>query len=177
VKPTDVYTLVGCRECDALWIVADRPETTNCPRCQTRHPFDRLKSFAQDEDEALVREARTRLLATRQGDAEAIEDLDHYEELETEVEEAGIADEEYLEAVGIDAEAVAEADSDDGGSGSESRKEIVRRGVHELDAPTAEDVLAFANERDVPRDRARKLLDRMVRAGEVSETGGEYRAL
>jgi hypothetical protein len=177
VKPTDVYTLVGCRECDALWIVADRPETTTCPRCQTRHPFDRLKSFVQDDDEALVREARTRLLATRQGDAEAIENLDHYEELETEVAEAGIADEEYLERVGIDAEAVAEASETDGTGGNESRKEIVRRGIRELDAPTAEDIADFASERDVPRDRARELLDRMVRAGEVSETGGKYRAL
>jgi hypothetical protein len=174
-----VYSLVGCRECDALWIVDGRPETTNCPRCQTRHPFDRLKSFAQDEDEALVREARTRLLATRQGDAEAIADLDHYEELEAELEDAGIDDEAYLEQVGIDADAVAAAGGADSGetSGSESRKEIVRRGVRELDAPTADDVVDFASDRDVPRDRARKLLDRMVRAGEVSETGGEYRAL
>jgi hypothetical protein len=173
----DVYALVGCRECDALWILEDRPETTTCPRCRTRHPSDRLKRFAQDEDEALVREARTRLLAARQGEADAIADLDHYEELGAEIADAGIDDEDYLERVGVDADAVAKAGEADRSAGSESREQIVRRGVREIDAPTAEDVVEFARDRDVPGERARKLLDRMVQAGGVTETGGEYRVL
>jgi hypothetical protein len=172
-----VYSVVGCRECDALWIVEGRPETTSCPRCRTRHPFDRLKRFAQDEDETVVREARTRLLARRQGDDAALADLDGYEALGIEAENAGIDDGEYLDRVGVDTDAVAEAAGDDATTNSESRTEIVRRGVRELDAPTAEAVVDFASDRDVPRDRAREVLDRMVRAGELTETDGQYRAL
>jgi len=172
-----VYSLVGCRECDALWVVLDRPETTTCPRCETRHPFDRLKRFAEDDDETVVREARTQLLAARQGDSDAVADLDHYEQLGAALEESGIDEAEYLDGVGVDTASLDAATTSSESTGTEHCRDIVLRAVRELDAPTADAVVTFASQRDVSPERARELLKKLVRAGEVSETDGEYRAL
>ena len=51
-----MYAVVGCSNCRALWVVEDRPETTQCPRCRTSHRFGRLKAFAEtDSADAAVR--------------------------------------------------------------------------------------------------------------------------
>lgn len=60
-----MYAVVGCPECEALWIVDGRPNTTTCPRCSTRHQYDRLRKLTETPDLDAAREARTSLLADR----------------------------------------------------------------------------------------------------------------
>ena len=62
-----MYAVVGCNECDALWVVEGRPESTSCPRCEKRHRFGKLKKFYESEHADEAREARSRLFATRSG--------------------------------------------------------------------------------------------------------------
>jgi hypothetical protein len=170
-----MYAVVGCGECQALWIVEGRPERSQCPRCGTTRQYEKRREFVTTDDEDHAREVRASMLAARQDQDEAFAELDSFAELETQVETAGIDDETYLSESGIDAEAVAEAGEAD--RHSQSREEIVREALQELDAPTEDDIVAYASERGVPESYTRSALTKLVRAGEVSENRGTYRLL
>lgn len=174
-----MYRVVGCRDCGALWIVADRPETTACPRCGTRHPFDALHAFAEVEDEAAARAARASLLADRAGHGDAFGDVDDVASLGTQLDSAAVSDVEYLEASGLDADAVAAAGerATAGPGRTPSRREVVLAALEALDRPTEAEIVDYATERDVPAEAVPALLERLVHAGEVSVSGGRYRRL
>jgi len=175
-----MYAVVGCGECDALWVVEGRPQTTGCPRCGKRHRFDRLRRLAETEHEDAARQARSALLAERSGHGDALSDLGSFDELGDAVEDAGVTDEEYLGGAGIDVEAVeaaGEAASGGRGAGGSSRPDVVRSALRELEAPTETDVVEYAAARDVPTEAARALLARLVDAGEATREGGRYRPL
>jgi len=172
-----MYAVVGCGECQALWIVEGRPGTSQCPRCGKTRAYEKRREFLTTDDEDHAREVRASMLAARQGQDDAFADLGSFAELETQVEDAGIDDETYLAESGIDPDAVAEADERDRGSGGSSREATVRAALRELDDPTEDDVVAYASERGVPAEYTRKALEKLVRAGEVSESRGTYRLL
>ena len=98
--------------------------------------------------------------------------------MEAQLDDAGIDDETYLEASGLDPTAVetgAEEQLERGSS--RSRKEIVRDAVDALDQPTEAAVIAYAAEHGVDEDYVRTALQKLVRRGEASEHRGEYRLL
>ncbi len=173
----DMYAVVGCDECSALWVVADEPETTGCPRCGKRHRYAKLKRFVTTDDEDHAREVRASMLANRQGEGEAFAAMDSFAELEAQVDDAGVSDDEYLERSGLDAEEVAAAGerASEGEGGGRSREETVRAALRELDEPTVDEVAAYAAERGVPEGYVERALAKLARAGEVSESRGTYR--
>lgn len=174
-----MYSVVGCSDCEALWVVEGRPETTGCPRCGRRHRFDRLRRLAESEDEDEARQARTAILAERSGESGALADLGTFAELaDRTAREDAVTDEEYLRAAGIDPdEVVAAAEGARADSGAANRVDVVRTALRELESPTTSAVVAYAAARDVPRPAARALLDRLVEAGEATEDRGRYRLL
>ncbi|MFC4549981.1 MULTISPECIES: DUF5817 domain-containing protein [Halorussus] len=175
-----MYAVVGCSDCGALKILKGRPDTTQCPRCGKRRKYEKLKKFVQTDDEDHAREVRASMLANRQGEGETFAEMDSFEEMESQVDDAGIGDEEFLAASGIDTEEVAAAGerAEQGrAGGGQSRKDTVLAALRELDQPTEDEVVEFAGERGVPADYARKALDKLVRRGEVSESRGRYRLL
>ena len=176
-----MYAVVGCSECGTLWLLRDprTSETARCPRCETTHRTTKLKRFFESDDRAAAREARSALLAKKRGDSEAFADVDHVSELERAVETAGIDDREYLEAAGVDADAVSEAGARaEGETGTtRSRTEVVRDAVRAVENPTQERIVAHAADNGVPEDVAAELLTKLTRRGDVSESGGRYRVL
>jgi len=170
-----MYAVVGCEECKALWIVEGRPETSQCPRCGKTRGYEKRRQFVTTDDQDHAREVRASMLAARQGQDDAFADLDSFAELEAQVEDAGIDDETYLAESGLDPEAVADAGERD--RESRSREETVREAIWELDEPTQERVVTYADERDVSATYTRKALQKLVRAGEASESRGVYRLL
>lgn len=176
-----MYAVVGCNECAAMWLLTDpgASDSANCPRCGKTHRTAKLKRFFESDDRDAAREARAALLAKKHGDSAAFAEIEHVSELERAVDDAGIDDREYLEASGIDADAVSEAAAraEGGGSTSRSRTEILRDAVRAVDEPTEDAIVAHASERGVPADAARELLTKLTRRGELSESGGRYRVL
>lgn len=173
-----MYAVVGCGECEALWVVEGRPRTTGCPRCGKRHRFDRLRRLAETEDEDAARQARSALLAERGGHGDA--DVGTFDELGDAIDEAAVPDEEYLGRSGIDVEAVEAAGERATGareSGRRARPAVVRDAIRAMEAPTEDDVVDYATDRGVPAEAARALLGKLVDAGEASEDGGRYRLL
>jgi len=176
-----MYAVVGCSDCSALTIVKGRPETTECPRCGKRRKFEKLKKFVETDDEDHAREVRSSMLANRRGEGEAFAKLDSFSEMEERVDEAGPSDEEFLAASGIDTDEVAEAaervENRSASTRGTSRKETVRAALRDLDRPTEDEVVAFADERGVPAEYVREALEKLTRQGEVSESRGRYRLL
>jgi predicted nucleic acid-binding Zn-ribbon protein len=172
-----MYAVVGCGDCSALWVVADEPETTGCPRCGKRHRYGKLKRFVTTADEDHAREVRASMLANRQGEGEAFAEFDSFTEMEGRVEDAGVSDDEYLERSGLDTEEVAAAGdrATEGAGGGTSREETVRAALRELDEPTADEVVAYAAEHGVPEEYVERALSKLARAGEVVESRGTYR--
>jgi hypothetical protein len=175
-----MYSVVGCSECEALWIVEGRPETTECPRCGKRHRLKKLKQFVETDDEDHAREVRSSMLANRQGQGEAFADLDSFAAMDDRVDEDVVDDREYLERSGIDpdpVEAVDERARRGSGAGSTSRKAIVRSALEDLDRPTETAILEYAEDRGVPADYVETALEKLRRRGEVVESDGRYRLL
>jgi len=169
----------SARRCGSSW-TRRRATARGVPRCGKTHQTTKLKRFFESEDREAAREARAALLAKKRDESAAFAELDHVSELERAVDESGIDDREYLEASGIDADAVDEAGARAEGadSDSRSRSEIVRDAVATVDEPTEENVVAHASDHGVPAETAPRSLTRLARRrGELSESGGRYRAL
>lgn len=174
-----MYAVVGCGECSHLWLLEGRSETTECPRCGTRRSYEKRRTFVETEDADHAREVRASMLANRQGEGDAFAAVDSFADLEETVADGVVSDEEYLEASGLDADEIADAGDRDprGPVRHGSRREIVEAAVSELDAPTESAVIEYAGERDVPADATRRILEKLVRSGAVTESGGRYRSI
>lgn len=177
-----MYAVVGCNNCGTMWLLSD-PEgskSATCPRCQKTHQTRTLRRFFTSEDRNAARQARAALLAKKHGDSAEFAEVAHVADLEALVEDAGIDDREYLEASGLDADAVSAAGDVGGGGRSKPRDEIVREAVEQAgegDRPTEAEIVAYAEDRGVPADKAAGLLEKLRRRGEASESGGRYRLL
>jgi hypothetical protein len=167
-----MYSVVGCSECRHLWVVEGRPETTACPRCRTRHRFERLRAFAETETSDAAARVRSSMLADRADDGEFLDPS------EIDTDDVGMSDEAFLSASGVDADAVAAAgERATERDGSRSRKRVVLDALSELEAPTARAIREYAAEAGVEASYVDRALRKLERAGEVTETDGVYRKL
>ncbi|WP_101294413.1 DUF5817 domain-containing protein [Halegenticoccus soli] len=169
-----MYAVVGCTDCGNLWLLEDPGETAQCSRCGKRHRTRKLRRFFESDDREAARQARAAMLARKGGHDEAFADLDDVATMEARLNDVGVEDRELLERSGVDADEVAAAGDASAGR-SRSRQEIVVDAVREGDRPTEEEVVAYATDRGVPADAARRLLEALTRRGEVSESRGRYR--
>lgn len=173
-----MYAVVGCGNCDALWVVEwDDAETAECPRCGRRHRRANLRPLARTPDADAARDARTALLAERQGHADAADSLPGFGDPDDRVREAVVPDEEYLASAGIDPGEVDGAGERAGSSGGGGRRAVVLRAVREGDAPTEAAVVESAADRGVDPAAARETLSGLVHEGAVTETDGRYRVV
>jgi hypothetical protein len=172
------YAVVGCSDCNALWVVEGRPETTGCPRCEKRHQFGNLKQFVTTDDEDHAREVRASILANEAGQGDAFADLEDFATLDDYVDDAGMSDDDYLAESGVDTDEVAAAAERAESSGrSLSKREAVETALRALEEPTEREVKAFAAEHGVGGEYVENALSRFARAGEVVEDDGSYRLL
>lgn len=174
-----MYAIVGCGECSNLWIVEGAPETSQCPRCGSRKPFDRRKRFLETGDVNHAREVRASMLANRSGHGEAFAAVECFADLEDAVGESVIEEASFLEASGVDPEAVEAAGErvSAGTGGGASRRDVVFEALDSLEEPTAAEVKAFASDRGVPIEYTERALEKLVQAGEVLENRGRYRRI
>jgi DNA-directed RNA polymerase subunit RPC12/RpoP len=173
-----MYAVVGCSECGALWVIEGDPETSECPRCGSRRPREQRRDFVRTDDADEAREARSRLLADRQGESASFDEVAHFAELEAGLDEAGPDDETYLEGSGLDPEQIEQAgESVESSPNSRSREETVRAALRSMDDPDAAAITRYCEDRGVGPDATRELLEKLVRSGEVTRSDGDYRLL
>jgi hypothetical protein len=174
-----MYAVVGCSECDHLWLLSDprSAETATCPRCGRTHRTEKLRRLAEDKHREAARQARSALLAKRGGDSEAFAETAHVAEMERGLDDSGVGDREYLAGSGLDPDAVAAAGDHKRETSSRSRIEVVRDALREQETPTAAEVAAYAESHGVPGGAATELLEKLAHSGEVSESNGGYRLI
>lgn len=168
-----MYSVVGCSECHALWIVEGRPETTQCPRCQRRHRFKKLKAFAETDTSEAAARVRSSMLADRAPDGEFVDPQ------AVDVDDVGMSSEEFLAASGLDTDAIsaAEARASDSTGRTRSRKRVVLDALDEVEEPTADAICEYATAFDVDESYVERTLEKLRRAGEVTRVDGIYRRL
>ena len=175
-----MYAVVGCNNCSMLWLLADpdSADSATCPRCERTHQTSKLKRLFESEDRSAAREARSALLAKQQGDSEAFADVAHVSELEEQAADAGIDDREYLQASGLNPDSIAAAGETTRETAG-SHDEIIREAVREAgdDRPTEREIVDYAADRGVPKGKTSKLLEKLCRVGDASESRGRYRLL
>lgn len=171
-----MYAVVGCSACSALWMLEGRQETAECPRCGKTHQYGKLKTFVETEDADHAREVRASMLASREGHADEFAAVDSFAQLDERIGGPVVGDEEYLEGSGLDADDIAAAGETDNG-GSKSRRRIVLDAVEAVEEPIRENVIEYASARGVPESFVERALEKLVRSGELTESGGRYRRL
>ena len=157
-EPRTMYSVVGCPDCEAVWIVESAPTTTACPRCGTRHQFDGLRKLARAEDKLAAREARSMIMADRMAGEDA--DPESFAEMDRDIERRRTGP----------------TSASPTGSPT-SRESVIRSAIRTLDPATEPGIVSFAGDHDVPAEAATDILERLVSAGEVTESEGEYRLL
>lgn len=167
-----MYTVVGCRNCQSLWTVEGRPETTQCPRCRSRYRFEKLRGFAETESSEAAARVRSSMLAER---ADAGEFVDPRE---IDVDDVGMDDVTFLTASGVDVESVEAAEKRAAGNtGSRSRRQVVLDGLAELDEPTSAALVEYAETAGVSEAYVERALEKLRKAGEITRTEAGYRRL
>jgi hypothetical protein len=175
-----MYAVVGCTDCHACWLLSDPDanETAACPRCGRRHRTGKLRRLFTATDRERAREARASILADAADATDRFESMPSVAEMDAEADAPVVDDDEYLDAAGVDADAVAAAaERSDRNARRRSRPEIVRDALRKLDDPDEGDVVTYAADNGVPEDAAADLLARLVRRGEATDAGGTYRLL
>lgn len=171
-----MYAVVGCGECEALWVVEGSPERSECPRCGRSRSHAHRTKFVETDDPDHAREVRASMLASRQGHGDDFAALDSFTEMESRLDDAGPDDETYLAGSGLDPEAVAGAGERAAGDGqSRTREAVLRAAIREVDEPDLEAVASYAAEHGVPRDYVESALEKLVRNGEATQDRGTYR--
>lgn len=168
-----MYSIVGCNQCEALWIVADRPSTTGCPRCGTTHQFDQLRTFVETDDIDAAQRARGIMLAQRQHGPDAVENYDKLLDLEPSGGPVGFSDASDL-AAGTNPDAVEPAESVSTPAGR-NRRDIILTALRDLDHPTPDSVEEYAADHGISSEYVHEALDKLRRAGKVSKDGRTYR--
>lgn len=170
-----MYAVVGCTDCSSLWVIETGGKTTTCPRCGSRHRTEKLRHFAEAEDADAAREARSAIVANRRDAGDA---APSFGDLEAAIDGDAVDDEVRLEAAGIDPERVAEAgERASEGHSSRSRRETVLDAFDVHERPTAEEIRSYASEHGVSGEYVEKVLEKLERSGEVTDTGAGYRKL
>lgn len=171
-----MYAVVGCSNCEHLWLVEGSPETSQCPRCGRTREHASRRRFVTTDDPDHARDVRAALLATRQEADGGVEGAS-FTSLADDAEAAGLSERAVLEAAGIDPDAVFADDEHEAGGGPTDRRAVIRAAIRHLDEPTDAAVREFAVERDVSATFVDRALERLVRSGEATRDGDTYRLL
>lgn len=161
--PGKTYTVVVCTECDYVWIVQDEPDTTSCKQCDTQHKFRKLKHLYTGDDYEKAKEARTLKQAEIQGIDHIYKQLLEDGDFDSDVKDA-VVDEKYLQKQNVDP---TEVYGEDNNEKPQSKREIIEVAIDELDTPTDENVIEFAEEYGLEEEEVTEFIDLLCRHGEA----------
>lgn len=170
-----MYTVIICPECEYAQIVKDDPKTTKCQQCRDTMKFRKLKHFFKDEELENAQYARASITAQQQGLG------DEFEEMEARVDAEGITeriDEELLASRGLtEKEISAATTTTDSTAHSKSHRQAIKDALRECDPATTAAIIEYCSEYNVPEEKVRGLLERLVEQGRAVQDGDEFRIL
>lgn len=153
-----MYYVLVCPDkyCRGVSIVKDKHKTVKCRSCDSQYKFRKYKKSYETEQKKQAVKARTKLLV-KINDS----DLD-YDEIE---------DQGFME----DADKIYSGKSD---KDTRSPEKIIRDQFDEIDSPTKEKIIDKAvNNSNIDRNKAKKVLEKMIRNGIVLKMGSKIELL
>ena len=153
-----VYQVIVCpdEQCRGVSIINESGETITCRKCDSQYKSDKYKfSYRTDDSDEAV-EARTKLLIKINEDERSYEELQ--EEGLLDVPEGGVYDKSQ------------ERDT-------RSPQEIIRSSVEEVELATEENIIDYAVSEGLDREKADKLLERLIQSGYAIRLGEEIELL
>lgn len=171
-----MYTIVVCSNCQYVWFVEDRPEQSQCGKCRKTRKFDKLKKLDSVETKE---KARSRLPAWRakiNGTEEMFQQAVDNGVFDVDTDEIMAEDDEYLEEMGVDPDEVSDAkDRVMKSKSSRSQQEVLHDAIREQSSPTKEDIVQYAEDNGVGREKVEEFLEKKRREGEILVNGGVYK--
>lgn len=150
----DQYTVVSCNDCEDVWIVKDKPETSRCPNCGKTRKFKLLKKYKSVDSIDKARLIRAKVKATIAGNED----------------EFGKAIDDGHIIAGDDAFST-------GGSfmssGSKSFEETVKEAIEEYG--TLSEIKEHCEEHGYGGSRAEEYIEKKKQQGEIIKQNGTLR--
>lgn len=149
------YTVVSCNNCEEVWIVEDKPESSQCPTCEKTRRFKLLKKYKSVDNIEEARVIRAKVKAT-----------------------LADSDEEFEEALEED-KILAGGDTFSTGtqftSSSKSRsfEDVVEEAIESFN--DIEEIENYCEEHGYDGERANEYVEKKKQQGEVLEQDGEIR--
>lgn len=167
-----MFHVVVCSNCKYVWIVEGRPKTSQCGKCRKTRKFDLLKKYHKTENREEAKLARAFYHAQVKDQGEHFERALDRGVLEEDLD-AFLTENEYLEMQGVDSETVEGVVENLLSSPEESKSEIqiIRDAFNDLEEPTFDEFLEYAEKNDLEEENAVLKLDGLVRSGVISDTG------
>lgn len=161
-------TVVVCPDCQNTRIVKGRPNRTQCGRCRSRHTFKSLKKFYRTDDRDAARRAVAEVQAKVNDRVDEFRQASEAGAIDAENENV-IADDEYLEEMGVRTDEIEEAEDriEQSPSPSKNQKEIVLGAIREHEEADRNDIKKYAESHEMDGEKALEKLDKFREAGDV----------
>lgn len=156
-----MYRVIVCpdKRCRGVSIVEGTPSQTKCSRCHSGHVLDKFRTSYKADTKDNARIARSKLIAKLRDDGASFEEL----------QEMGALDDENVERV-FDKRDKEEKDT-------RTPQEKIRHAVDTAEPATRQNIIELAEESELSREKAEKLLSRLTENGHALKTNGEYTLL
>lgn len=153
-----IYRVIICPDkyCRGVSIIKEPGQTVKCRSCGSQYKFRkyRVSYKTSNKDEAI--EARTKLLMKINDDDRTYEDL----------EEEGLLN-------NPDSLLFDKNDTDD----TRSPKKIIRDCVRDIDEPTREEIIEEATSNGMDKEKAEKIVNRLLQKGRAIQVNGSIELL
>lgn len=162
-----MYTVVVCSNCKYVWIVKDRPKTSQCGKCRKTRKFKLLKKYHKTTDKDEAKLARAFYHSRVHDQEEPFDEALDAGVLEEDLN-AFVSETEYLDLQGMDGDAVDDAvENIIHPSNKRSEIKIIREAFTEPDSPDIDDILEYTREYDVTDQNAVLKLEGLIREGTI----------
>lgn len=166
-----MYTVVVCSDCKYVWIVENRPDTSQCRRCRKRRKFAVLKKYYRTDDLEAATLARAHTQAKVNNQEERFAKEIESGALEIEIDEA-VPNSDFLDQKGIDSQAISKEVENILHKKNRiptSKSEIVEQALSRQDATTLEEFLETATGYGLTKEESLNQLKKRYQSGVITD--------
>lgn len=164
-----MYHVVVCSNCKNVWIVQNRPNTSQCGKCRRTRKFKLLKKYHKTDDKEEAKLARAFYQSRVDGQEELFDRALDKGALEEDLD-AFLDEDTHLEMRGMDPQQVRNAvENILSNHNRRSEIRIIRDAFRDLDNPNLSEFLDYTREYGISDENALIKLEGLVRSGSISE--------
>ena len=153
-----IYSVVGCNNCQTVWIIEMHPENVKCPRCKKKHKFKKLRKFVETLDIDIARKKRSELISKKMKNSTS-----EWNIIEKNIEDNAsfIESDQMQEKYRV----------------GENKKDRLIRIIQESEGITESEILRKIENETGEKWKIEKQLEKLLYLGEITENRGKYRKI